>query len=756
MPNPSASDAARDLRGQLAAADDLAPVLREDAAGRPALAVAPPLNRAPMAPPVWPLRTFWTAPFSRRGDPVIDSPDPRGRWQTAARLRRTALTAVVLLQTAWGVVAMAQALPYGGSRPLEMGVLALFAVLFLWVSAGFWSAVAGFFLSLAGGDGLSMSKKGHESGPIAKEARTAIVMPICNEDVARVFAGFGATYRSVAEAGVLEHFDFYVLSDTADPDTRVAELEAWRRLCAELGAHGRLHYRWRRHRIKKKSGNVADFCRRWGRDYRYMVVLDADSIMTGDCLATLVRMMEARPNAGIIQSVPHPMGRDTFYARAQQFASRVYGPLFTAGLCFWQLGESHFWGHNAIIRVEPFIRHCALGRLSGRGFLSGEIMSHDFCEAALIRRAGWAVWIAYDLEGSYEELPPNLLDELGRDKRWSGGNLKNMRLFFTRGIFSAHRVMFLIGALAYLSSPLWLLFLAISTGMLAQQILEVPVYFTQPNQLYPQWPQWNATAAISLFSATMILLFAPKFLALLMVFFHKSREYGGRFRLAVSIVLETIFAALLAPVRMLFHTQFVIATLLGLKGKWTSPARDDAATPWSQAIARHLPHTVIGVAWMAFAIWLNPALAIWLIPVAGALIVSIPISVFSSSVRVGRAFRRAGLFLIPEETRPPRELGWMRERLADSGQRPAPGFAEAVSDPVVNAMHCASANGRRRGLDAPEGRLPELVSLAVEAPAKLSDAQRGELLADPGALWRLRQRRQAPPVSEPAAAIAQG
>nr|WP_246505530.1 glucans biosynthesis glucosyltransferase MdoH [Coralloluteibacterium stylophorae] len=686
----------------------------------------------------WPLRTIWTSPFSRRGDPVVDSPDPRGPWQTQARLRRTVLTILTLLVTAWGVVAMAQALPYGGRQPLEMATLAMFAVLFLWLSAGFWSAVAGFVLALIRGDGLSMSKQGHEAGAIAADARCAIVMPIANEDVARVFAGLRATYRSVVEAGVLAHFDFYVLSDSGDPDTRVAEIDAWRRACADLDAHGRLHYRWRRHRVKKKSGNIADFCRRWGRDYRYMVVLDADSIMTGDCLATLVRMMEARPNAGIIQTVPHPMGRETFYARAQQFASRVYGPLFTAGLCFWQLGESHFWGHNAIIRVRPFMDHCALGRLPGRGFLSGEVMSHDFCEAALIRRAGWAVWIAYDLEGSYEELPPNLLDELGRDKRWAGGNLKNMRLLFARGIYSAHRVMFVIGALAYVSSPLWLLFLAISTGLLAHQVNTTPVYFTEPNQLYPDWPHWDATAAISLFTATMVLLFAPKVLALLMVVFRRSKEFGGRMRLALSIVLETVFAALLAPVRMLFHTQFVIATILGIKGKWTSPSRDDAATPWGLAIRQHLPQTVIGIAWLAYAIHLNPALALWLLPVAGAMALSIPLSVVSSSVTLGRVTRRFGLFLVPEETRPPKELGWMREELARAQARPEPAFEDAVGDATLNAMLCAGANGRRRGLDAPHTRLPALVQTGRgDGLGALDAGARGALLGDPGALWRL-------------------
>ena len=178
-----------------------------------------------------------------------------------------------------------------------------------------------------------------------------------------------------------------------------------------------MFYRWRQHRIKRKSGNIADFCRRWGRSYRYMVVLDADSVMSGECLTRLVLIAEANPGAGIIQTVPRAVRRDTLFARVQQFASATYGPVFAAGLHYWQLGESHYWGHNAIIRVAPFMKHCALGRLRGRGALSGEILSHDFVEAALMRRAGWSVWIAYDLPGSYEEMPPNLLDELKRDRR---------------------------------------------------------------------------------------------------------------------------------------------------------------------------------------------------------------------------------------------------------------------------------------------------------------------------------------------------
>ena len=309
-------------------------------------------------------------------------------------------------------------------------LLALFALLSCWVAAGFWTAMAGLWVSLRGGDEFLISRSAASAGPLPPAARTAIVMPICNEDVRHVFAGLRATYESLARTGELERFDFFVLSDSSDPDTCVAELDAWAGLRETLDAEDRLFYRRRTRRVKRKSGNIDDFCRRWGGNYRYMIVLDADSVMTGECLVTLARLMEARPDAGIIQTAPQAVGRNTFHARAQQFANQVYGPLFTAGLHYWQLGESHYWGHNAIIRLAPFMRHCALAPLPGRGALSGEILSHDFVEAALMRRAGFGVWIAYDLDGSYEQTPPNLLDEIKRDRRWCQGNLMNARLMF--------------------------------------------------------------------------------------------------------------------------------------------------------------------------------------------------------------------------------------------------------------------------------------------------------------------------------------
>jgi membrane glycosyltransferase len=450
-------------------------------------------------------------------------------------------------------------------------------------------------------------------------------------------------------------------------------------------------------RIKRKSGNVADWCRRWGSRYKTMVVMDADSVMSGECLKRLVQLMEARPNAGIIQTAPRASGRDTLYARIQQFATRVYGPLFTAGLHYWQLGESHYWGHNAIIRVAPFMKHCALGRLPGRGALSGEILSHDFVEAALMRRAGWSVWIAYDLPGSYEEMPPNLLDELKRDRRWCQGNLQNFRLFFTRGLHPAHRAVFMTGVMAYLSAPLWFVFLALSTALLYVNANVEPVYFTQPYQLFPDWPEWHPEWAMWLFSVTAGLLFLPKLLAaaLILVRRQERRAFGGAAGLVVSLFAEMLFSALLAPVRMLFHTRFVVSALLGIAIQWKSPPREDAATPWSEALMRHGMGTLLGAGWLYGVYHINPELLPLLLPVAGALLVSIPLSVYSSRASWGRVARKAPLFLIPEESSPPEELRRLQALLQNAPDYHN-GFVRALRAPLTQALVYALAPTNRR------------------------------------------------------------
>jgi membrane glycosyltransferase len=664
----------------------------------------------------------------------------------AGALRRLVLLVLVLGQTAAGAYLMTAVLPYHGERPLELAILALFTVLFTWVSFGFWTAVAGFLVLATRGDPLAIGRTLARAGEIPRDARTAVVMPICNEDVARVFAGLRATYTSLARTGALERFDFYLLSDTSDADVRAAEMLAWVELGRAADAFGRVFYRWRRHRIKRKSGNVADFCRRWGAGYRYMVVLDADSVMSGECLTSLVRLMEANPTTGIIQTAPRAARRETPFGRMQQFAIRVYGPLFAAGISTWQLGASYYWGHNAILRVAPFVRHCALARLPGKGSLSGEILSHDFVEAALMRRAGWSVWIAYDLPGSYEEVPATLEDELKRDWRWCRGNLMNARFCLAAGMHPAHRAVFLAGVMAYLSAPLWLLSLAVSTAAVAFQALVGPRYFLHPRQLFPAWPEWHPGWSAALLLATSAVLFAPKLLGTALVMARGSREFGGPIRLALSAVTEALGSALLAPVRMAFHSLFVPAALVGIRPQWTSPRREDTETSWGHATRRYLGTTAVGIGWAAGVHAIAPESLWWFLPVVGALATSIPAAVFSSRTSLGRRLRRASVFSIPEETRPPLELRLMRRYLRAA--RPAPRLADVVCEDALADVACALEAPRAEDRPLLAAARERVVAAALEGPEALGPRQRLMLLADPLALGELRRAVAASPESQ--------
>jgi len=659
-------------------------------------------------------------------------------------LRRVALLVLVALGAMFGTDAMVDVLPQHGATWGEKGLLLLFGVLFAWISAGFWTGVMGAWVMLWGRDrhAVTRSLRG-PAVPIPAEARTAIIMPICNEDVPTVFGGLRATFESLARTEAADRFDFFILSDTNRPDLRVAEQAAWSALVQTLQTNGqpvRIHYRWRQHRTRRKAGNVADFCRRWGADFRYMVVLDADSVMTGDCLTGLVRLMEAHPDAGIIQTAPRACGHETLHARIQQFGSRVYGPLFTAGMHFWQLGESHYWGHNAILRVAPFIEHCALAPLPGQTSLSGDVMSHDFVEAALMRRAGWKVWIAYDLEGSFEQVPPNLLTEVQRDRRWCHGNLQNSRLMFEPGLHPVHRTVFLTGVLAYVSAPLWLAFLVVSTLLFASQAHEIPKYFIEPYQLFPTWPTANLKLMLTLFGMTAVLLLAPKLMSLLLITLRgQAREYGGVVRLWVGAVVEFLHSVLLAPVRMLFHSQFVLAALTGWKLDWKSPPRGDAATGWGEAFRRHGVHSLLALVWIGAILGSGAPFPWWLSPVIFGLLVAVPMSALGSRSAPGRWLRRQGILLIPEEVHEPYVLREAR-RFADQFDGDV-AFEAAVRDADVHTRVLRAAPWRGVAAGAKAAELLALVDrAAADGPDALASAHRHRLLGNPLALSALRER----------------
>lgn len=641
-----------------------------ESAAKPRLQSMPEIHRVSMTPraldrrPLRHLRRRLAQGPDRSAKPV------RRSWQRTALRRRMVLAILVLLQTAVASWSLAQTFPAPQITYLQIAVVAGFAVLFLWISFSFWTNIAGFFL-LWRNVKLRRWTAPDAGGPL--RSRTAVVMPICNEDVARVFAGLAATFQSLARTGQGASFDFFVLSDTGDPQRQAEEEAAWARARRVVRGEGRLFYRRRRHNIKRKSGNIGDFLRRWSADYDFMIVLDADSLMSGETLVALARRMEASPEVGIIQTTPTIVNRESLFARVQQFSSRVYGPLFSASLYFWQLGESYYWGHNAILRIAPFVGRCGLARLPGKPPLGGEILSHDFVEAALMGRAGFEVWLATDLPGSYEESPPNILDELKRDRRWCQGNLQHLRLICADGLRFGHRAIMAMGVMAYASALLWAVFLFLSSAEVIAQQLTLPVYFSYRPSLFPDWPTWHPELTIALLTTTGVLLILPKLLSFVLIL--KNREsggYGGALRLLASIVLEIIFSTLMAPIRMWFHSKFVLLTLLGREIKWTAQRRNHSETSWGEAVEHHGFSTLFAVAWLFGAFYWSPILAGWLLPVSAALIFSVPLSVYSSRVALGHAARWLGLFQIPEEVQPPQVLKGMQQFLSEPRRRAIP------------------------------------------------------------------------------------
>ncbi|WP_225781044.1 glucans biosynthesis glucosyltransferase MdoH [Xenophilus sp. Marseille-Q4582] len=633
--------------------------LREER--HPNSVTAPPINRGSMTPRPW--RGFWnsigTALLLKLGAGTRDAavpaqPFPPQPWQRAAKQRRTVFTLLALLSTVLASTLFAQVQPDYDNKLLEWGQIALYGLLSGWVVTGFVTALMGFYVSVRG-DKHALSAKQVAHHPMNPEARTAIVMPICNEDVATVFAGLRATCESVANTGHAPQFDVFVLSDSYNPEIAKAERAAWEELRAALAEHPNqpqveVYYRLRTRRTHRKAGNVADFCRRWGKDYRYMVVLDADSVMSGDCLVNMVKLMEANPSAGIIQTATQAIGHVTLHARAQQFGARVTGRLFTLGMQFWQLGESHFFGHNAIIRVEPFMKHCALAPIKGTGGMSGGIMSHDFVEAALMRRAGYHVWLVSDLVGSYEQQPPDLLAELQRDRRWCQGNLQNARLMAEPGIAPVHRAMFVTGTMAYVSAPLWLAFLTLGTALWLSGSSLISHWMVMPMELAALW-LW-----------TLCLLFLPRVLGLAAVLMKgEQKQYGGVGALLKSAVLEAGMAIVQAPVRMLAHSLFVVVALTGIKLDWKSPPREAAAVPWREAAARLLPMSGVIAALALGVAAIDASALMWLLPVGLPLLLAIPMAVVTSQIALGTQMRERSYLLIPEESRSPAVLrrAWM-------------------------------------------------------------------------------------------------
>lgn len=627
---------------------------------------------------------------------------PRG-----VALRRWLVVGGAAGMTVAGAYQMYRVLGLNGLTLLVAAMVLLFALLFFWIALAFTSAIGGFWSMLRRG--------GLVAGDGPPLTRTALLMPSYNEDPARTAAALHAMGAGLAAAGQGERFDIFVLSDTTNPDIWVREEAAFLELRRRLAGRIRVFYRRRPLNTARKSGNIADWVRLFGAAYPQFLILDADSVMSADTLVWLAAAMERNPDVGLIQTLPVIVGGRTLFARLQQFAGRIYGPLIAHGLAWWSGAESNYWGHNAMIRTRAFAECAGLPVLRGRKPFGGHILSHDFVEAALLRRGGWAVHMLPGLPGSYEESPPSLMDVAVRDRRWCQGNLQHAGVLRAGGLHWVSRMHLLNGIFSYLTAPLWLLFLL--TGLLiAVQAQLIPFdYFPAGRALFPRWPRVDPVRARFLFEAAMLVLLTPKLLGCVAVLIRgaERRACGGGLRVVSGVVVETLLAALIAPISMLTQTMDVVAILRGRDAGWNPQRRDDGGVALRDMVRRYLPHSLLGVALGATAGLISFHMALWMLPVIAGLVLAVPAAALSGSRGAGVALRRIGLLWTPEERRPPEVLVQARTGFPCAGL----GVRDLFDDPALLTAHRRMLPAaRRRGVD------PISVPLAI-AREKLEDAE---------------------------------
>lgn len=727
---------------------------------------------------------------------------PAKEFHTRLARRRATYFSLVSVTTILGVFILAERLwaEGRGLALVEWALLLVFTPLFWQLSMGFWIAALGIWVNhVKHGDALSIDDKmSPEEESEVPLAPTAVLIPVYNEDVLRVFEGVRSVYRSVEKTGKLEHFEFFILSDSDNPNRWIEEETAWMELCKQLNAFGKIFYRKRRKAINRKSGNVADFCRRWGAKYRYMVVFDADSVMSGETLVKMVRLMEKYPTTGILQTAPRAVFSETVFGRVFQFANALYSPVFMGGLNYWQAGESSFWGHNAIIRIKPFIDHCDLPELPGKEPFGGRILSHDLVEAALMRRAGYAVWLAPSLGGSFEEGPPTIIDSLKRDRRWCQGNLQHFWLLFSPAWKGLSRMNLAGGVMNYVSSPIWLTFLLLSAFLARDYAMKGnptgapdpapivrstgasdstfanPVLVLSPETKeqivkikevtketafsikaeLKSFVNWLGDAPrYLLFLVTMVMLFGIKAVIVIAILLDKKRVagFGGRASFLTSIALETVFFTLLAPILMIFHSRFVIMTVLGQGVKWVTQRRSvGGGIDWREPILTFGWTTVIfGFLWGAVVLIVAPTFFWWLLPVITGIILSIPFAIITSLKMEEKPGAKTGLFRVPDLVDEPPVLSNLRGHLEKAHQRIEPhellrsdyGLMLVILDPYINALHCSLL--RQRKSPPPESRkyyAAMAERMLADGPAGIKREDKLALLYDLESLNALHRR----------------
>ncbi len=553
---------------------------------------------------------------------------------TIRRLIALGLCGVTLIVVLAGV---ARVFASGGIDALEYGLLACIALSAPWTILGFWNSLLGLFLARRGGAGLPLSQE--MTSDVSIRSRVAVAMAVRNEDPQRAIDRLLATRRSLDRTGQGHRVDLHIISDTNIPAVAAEEERLFALHRPALDGLGSAGYRRRMSNEGYKAGNVWQFLQEQGDDYDLFVPLDADSLMSGEAILSLVRVAEANPRIGIVQSLAVGAPAESAFGRIFQFGMRHGMRAFTLGSAWWQGDCGPFWGHNAVIRVAAFKAHCDLPKLGGRPPLGGDILSHDQVEATLMRRGGYEVRVVPVETESFEENPVTILDFMTREQRWCNGNMQYWRLLGMEGLTPTSRFQLFQAIMMYLSAPAWM----ILTALGAVKAVADPMM------------DFNAPLALGLFATMVGMSLTPKIVGAIHVMLQTGgvARYGGARRFAAGLAIELIFSILMSPAVAVHLTVFLIGLAFGRKVGWGGQIRDAYGLNWSTAVRALWPQTVFGAVILAVLSVYTPAAVVWVLPVVIGLLLAVPFAVLTASPALGRWLAKRRLCAIPEEFETP-------------------------------------------------------------------------------------------------------
>ena len=585
-----------------------------------------------------------TAATAKIGDATVMTPAGLQTKAELNRRRRLMLglnVATYLCLLYWATLVLGA----GGWTLVDAVMFVCFMAGTPWAVLGFWNALVGLWLLHVHSNPLDavapFARAGDADTPIT--IKSAILMTLRNEDPARAIRRLKTVKASVDATGQGKTYSYFVLSDTNEPavaEKEAAEVAAWQASDAD---GDRVVYRRRTDNTGFKAGNVRDFCDRWGRDYELMLPLDADSLMSGEVIVKLTRMMQAHPKLGILQSLVVGMPSGSAFARIFQFGMRHGMRSYTMGQAWWVGDCGPFWGHNALVRIEPFRLECELPMLPGKPPLGGHILSHDQVEATFMRRAGYEVRVHPVEGGSWEENPPTMLDFAKRDVRWCQGNMQYLKLIDTAGLEPMSRFQLVWAILMFVGIPAWTLMIALT-----------PVAAWQANSV----PDYPAGLAAGLYVTFFVMYLMPKIAGLIDAALTRGgvASYGGPLRFWASAAIELVFSFLQGAVSTIRTTIFMIGLALGKSVVWGGQQRDAVGISWGTAVANLWPQMLFGTIVCGALYAVSPATLTWSLPLTLGYLVAVPFAVVTASPALGLWMKRAGLCAIPEDFAPPKEI----------------------------------------------------------------------------------------------------